>query len=224
MKASEIIFQARGLMQDTKPPYLWTETELIQYLNNSHNEAAEKAKLFLDSVTPAICRIAILAGNPDPDYSLDNRVVEIVSAKLSTQARFLDRKTKADLDGSNPDWRNAAPGDPRCFLTDYTEGRLTIHPRSNADATLFLTVYRLPLTQLTADALDAEPEIHFRHHSRLVDGILAQAYNKDDSETLDPEKAARHEKAWLKHIDEMSRARLRIHRTQEFLGPNYGAI
>jgi len=224
MKASEIIFQARGLMQDTKPPYLWTETELIQYLNNSHNEAAEKAKLFLDSVTPAICRIAILAGNPDPDYPLDNRIVEIVSAKLSTQARFLDRKTKADLDGSNPDWRNAAPGDPRCFLTDYTEGRLTIHPKSDAAATLFLTVYRLPLTQLTADALDAEPEIHFRHHYRLVDGILAQAYNKDDSETLDPEKAARHEKAWLKHIDEMSRARLRIHRTQEFLGPNYGAI
>jgi len=53
---------------------------------------------------------------------------------------------------------------------------------------------------------------------------MAQAYNKDDSEALDPEKAARHLKAWLKHIDEMSRARLRIHRTLEFLGPNYGAI
>ena len=57
MKASEIISQARGLMQDTKPPYLWTETELILYLNNSVNEAAEKARLFLDSVTPAVCQI-----------------------------------------------------------------------------------------------------------------------------------------------------------------------
>ena len=34
---------------------------------------------------------------------------------------------------------------------------------------------------------------------------MAQAYNKDDSETLDPEKAARHLKAWLTHIDEMSK-------------------
>jgi hypothetical protein len=224
MKASEILSQARGLMKDTKQPFLWTDTELIQYLNGAVNEAAEKAKLFLDSVTPAICQITILAADPDPDYLLDNRIVEILSAKLSTQARFLDRKKKAELDLWNPDWRNAALSDPRCFFTDYTEGQITLHPKSNADATLFLTVYRLPLTQFTAANLNTEPEIHFRHHHRLVDGILYQAYHKDDSEALDPEKAARHERAWLKHIEEMSRARLRIHRTQEFLGPNYGAI
>ena len=209
---------------DIKPSYLWTETELIQYLNNSHNEAAEKAKLFLESVNPAICQIPILAADPDPDYPLDNRIVEILSAKLSTQARFLDRKTKAELDRWNPDWRNATPGDPRCFLTDYNEGYLTLHPKSNADATLYLTVYRLPLVQFTADNLDTEPEIHFRHHYRLVDGIMAQAYNKDDSETLDPEKAARHQKAWLNHLDEMSKGRIRMHQTQQYLGPNYGAI
>jgi hypothetical protein len=224
MKASEIISQARGLTQDTKAPYLWSELELIQYLNNSINEAAEKARLFLDSVTPAVCQIAILAADPDPDYPLDKRIVQILSVKLSTQSRSLYRKIKAELDLWNPDWRNTAPGDPRWFLTDYTEGNLTLHPKSSTDATLSMTVYRLPLVQLTTENIDTEPEIHFRHHYRLVDGILAQAYSKDDSEALDPEKATRHERAWLKHIEEMSRARLRIHRTQEFLGPNYGAI
>jgi len=136
MKASEIISQARGLMKDTKPPYLWTEPELILYLNNSVNEAAEKAKLFLDSATAAICRIPILAADPDPDYPLDNLIVEIVSAKLNTQSRSLDRKTKAELDLWNPDWRSAAPGTSHCFLTDYTEGQLTLHPKSDADVTL----------------------------------------------------------------------------------------
>lgn len=224
MKASEIIFQARGLMKDTKPPYLWTETELILYLNNSINEAAEKAKLFLDSVTPAVCRIPILAADPDPDYPLDSRILKILSAKLSNQSRPLERKKKAELDLWNPNWRNTAPGDPRCFLTDYTEGSLTLHPKSNADAILTMTVYRLPLVQFTTENLETEPEIHFRYHYRLVDGILAQAYSKDDSETLDPEKSARHERAWLKHIEEMSRGRLRIHRAPEVLGPNFGAI
>lgn len=224
MKASEIISQARGLMQDAKAPYLWSELELIQYLNNSINDAAEKARLFLDSVIPAVCRIAVFAADPDPDYPLDNRILQILSAKLSNQSRALDRKTKADLDLWNPDWRNTAPGDPRCFLTDYTEGNLTLHPKSSADATLSMTVYRLPLLQFTTENLDTEPEIHLRHHYCLVDGILAQAYNKDDSEALDPEKAARHERAWLMHIEEMSRARLRIHRIPEVLGPNYGAI
>jgi hypothetical protein len=224
MKASEILSQARGLMKDTKQPFLWTDTELIQYLNGAVNEAAEKAKLFLDSVTPAICQITILAADPDSDYPLDNRILEIESAKLSTQSRSMDRRKRADVEASNPDWRNASAGDPRCFLTDYTEGQITLHPKSNADADLFLTVYRLPLTQFTAANLNTEPEIHFRHHHRLVDGILYQAYNKDDSEALDPEKAARHERAWLRHIEEMSRARLRIHRTPEVLGPIYGTI
>jgi hypothetical protein len=178
----------------------------------------------LDSVTPAVCQISILAADPDPDYLLDTRILKIVSAKLSSQSRPLERKKKAELDLWNPNWRNATPGDPRCFLTDYTEGNLTLHPKSGTDAALSMTVYRLPLLQFTTDNLDTEPEIHFRHHYRLIDGILCQAYNKDGSETLDPEKAARHERAWLKHIEEMSRARLRIHRSPEVLGPNYGAI
>jgi hypothetical protein len=224
MKASEILSQARSLMKDTKQPYLWTETELILYLNNSINEAAEKAKLFRDSVTVALCQIPILAVDPDPDYPLDNRVLMIETAKLSTQKRPLDRKRRAEIEIWNPDWRNAAPGTPYSFLTDYTEGQITLHPKSDADATLYLTVYRLPLTQFTAANLNLEPEIHFRHHHRLVDGILAQAYNKEDSETLDPEKAARHLKAWTTHIDEMSRGRIRMHQTREFLGPDYGAI
>lgn len=224
MKGSEIINQARSLMKDTKQPYLWTTTEMVRYLNNSINEAADKARLFLDSVTAAICQIPILAADPDQDYPLDNRVLEILSAKMSNQARFLDRTTKASLDRWNPEWRNETPGDPRCFLTDYNEGDLTLHPKSNADATLYLTVYRLPLAQYTEDTIDFEPEIHFRHHFRLVDGIMAQAYNKDDSETLDPEKAARHREAWLSHIYEMARGRIRMHHTKQYAGPNYGAI
>jgi len=224
MKGSEIITVSRGLMKDTKKPYLWSDLEFVQYLNNSHNEAAERARLFLESVNAQICQIAVLATNPDPDYRLDNRVIEILSARLSTQARFLDRKTKAELDAMNPDWRNAAPGDPTCFITDYQEGYLTLHPKPSANATLFMTVYRLPLVQFTADNLDTEPEIHFRHHYRLIDGIMSQGYNKDDSETLDPEKAARHLKAWSNHINEMAKARIRMHQTRQYAGPNYGAI
>ena len=224
MKASDIISQARELLGDTKPPFLWKESELIRYLNNSINEAAEKARLFLDSITPEICRIPILAADPGPDYLLDSRILQIESGKLSTQSRHLDRRTRAHLDQWFPNWRNAPPGDPRCFLTDYSEGYLTLHPKSNADATLYLTVYRLPLDQFDETSLEDEPEINFRHHCRLVDGILAQAYNKDDSETLDPDKAARHLKFWLGHINEMSKGRIRLHQTQEFLGPNYGAI
>jgi len=119
--------EIRCRRRDTKPPCLWTETELILYLNNSVNEAAEKAKLFLDSVTPAVCQIPIFAADPDPDYLLDTRILKIVSAKLSSQSRPLERKKKAELDRWNPNWRNVTPGNPGWFLTDFSEGYLTLH-------------------------------------------------------------------------------------------------
>jgi hypothetical protein len=224
MKASEIIAQARDLLSDTRQPFLWSESEMIQYLNSSINEAAEKAKLFLDSLTPAVCQITVQAADPLPDYPLDMRVLEVKSARLNTQSLHLNRKTKDWMDKWFPQWRSASPGDPRYYLTDYSEGYLTLHPKSSADATLHLTVYRLPLVQFTETNLDDEPEINFRHHFRLIDGILAQAYNKEDSDTLDPEKAGRHLKLWLNHINEMSRGRIRLHEAGEFLGPHYGAI
>ena len=56
--------------------------------------------------------------------------------------------------------------------------------------TLWLTVSRLPLLQLTTGGILTEtPEISAAYHPYLVDGILREAYQKQDSQCFDKQKA-----------------------------------
>jgi hypothetical protein len=62
--------------------------------------------------------------------------------------------------------------------------------------TMWLTVSRLPLNQLTTTDIQASaitsPEIRLEYHPYLVHGILKEAYSKQDSQCLDVEKAKKH--------------------------------
>ena len=225
MNLTEILAECRGRQGDTRAPYLWSDGELVGYLNEAVNEAAEKAKLFRDSITAAICQIGVHAADLTQDYALDSRILEIYSAKLSGQSLPLRRRTKAEMDALNPDWRNETASTPWGFLTDYSEGYITVHPKSNLDAMLYLSVLRLPLTQMSLTTTPIpSPEIHFRHHPRLLNGMMCRAYLKEDSQTLDPQKAAEHLTLWRADINEMAKGRIKLHAKPEFLGPEYGAI
>jgi hypothetical protein len=78
--------------------------------------------------------------------------------------------------------------------------------------TLNLSVSRLPLVQLTLDLWETQsPEIRFDYHSALVNGILREAYQKQDSQCLDKAKAEEHrglfEKSKTKTYNEIQRLR-----------------
>ncbi len=226
MTMADILLEARDRLGDTGKPQLWSDRELCGYTNIVINEVTEEKRLFRDSKTPAICNIAVLAADAAPDYLLDTRINEIVSARMNSQVIPLVRETKKYLESWNPDWRNMTVDTPYWFLTDYSEGYLTLVPKSQRNDTILLTVYRLPLTQMAIDAagLAASPEIHFKHHPRLVNGIMSLAYLKDDTQCLDPQKAEQHRQLWLKDKDKMAKSRINLHDAGEFLGPNYGAI
>ena len=226
MTLAEMLAEARGRLADTKTPYLWSDGEIVGYLNEAINEVSAKKRLFRDSKTAAVCAIAVLAADLLPDYALDPRITEIITAKMRSQVIPLRRTNKADMDAWYPNWRNAPSGTPSWrFLTDFSEGYLTIFPKSGSDDTIDLTVYRLPLVQQSSTATPATTlELNFQMHPRLFNGILSRAYLKEDTETLDPEKAAKHNVLWKVDMDEIARLRIRLHDSGAFLGPNYGAI
>jgi len=59
--------------------------------------------------------------------------------------------------------------------------------------TMWMTVSRLPLNPLTMAAITTQsPEIRSEDHPYLVHGICREAYSKQDSQTLDVEKANKH--------------------------------
>jgi hypothetical protein len=73
------------------------------------------------------------------------------------------------------------------------------------ESTATLSVIRLPLTQITSADLTVEPPIPEDDHISLLDGILGYAYLKQDTETYDPQKAARHLLIFQASINEMKK-------------------
>lgn len=198
MKLKEIIEIARNELDDNVAPYLWSDANIVAYTNKAINELCTKAKIVSDASTAAITQIAVVVGTKD--YRLDSRVVEVRRARLSSQSRQLRKRSVAYMDNNKPGWESDSAGTPTMYLTDSTTGYITLHTTPDAEDTLLMTVFRLPLTQLSVDDLEVEPEIHMRYHDEIVDGILGYAYSKQDTETFDPVKAERYKELWRQKI------------------------
>lgn len=191
MTRQQLIDAFRARVRDIKVPYLWDDaTELQEFLDDAHNEAAERALLLRDTTTPEICEIAIEAGLAT--YDIDPRVLQVLRATLDGERRPLRLSTTDAMDIDWPGWDSEDdPGTPECIVIDPVAGggwqaRLVRPPES---ATIMrLQVYRLPLESIAKD--NDEPEIHARLHIKLTEWMAYRAYSKKDAETQDDEAAA----------------------------------
>ena len=71
---------------------------------------------------------------------------------------------------------------------------------------LLLEGYRLPLEPISV--LD-RPEIHQAHHFNLVDWALYRGYSRPDSDVMDLERAALHERAFSAYFGDRTDSDLR---------------
>jgi hypothetical protein len=181
-------FRARAF--DTAAPYLWSDVELQEYLDDAQNEAAERALLLRDSSTAEICEVAITAG--ESTYLLDERILQIERAKLDSQTRPLVLTSVDELDRTSPGWGSRTGSTTTIAIDAEGAGwvaRLVGVP--SVDDTLRLQVFRLPMQSIALPG--DEPEIAKRLHVRLVDWMMFRAYSKKDAETKDEVKAAEYE-------------------------------
>lgn len=167
------LFRAR--VDDLSSPYLWSDDDFAGYLDDTINDACERAFLIEDSTTPTVVKIGVTAAKHT--YSIDPSIIRIERAKLdlaSSKLAITDRET---LDGG-ADWDDLT-GTPTRLLDLGASIRLVRIPII-AD-TLRLVVKRRPLAILTNDT--DEPEIPVVYHQRLIPGVIARAYMKNDSES-----------------------------------------
>ena len=185
MKLRELIGLCRSETDDVTQPYLWSDADWIEYAVDAENEACRRARLLIDSSTAAVCQIAVVAGTAL--YALDDLVLFVRRAKLSSQDIPLARVSYRDLDAFVPGWESHT-GTPTHYATDYETGKVRLYPNPTANATLSLTVVRLPITDM--NDLEDMPEIKAHYHRSLRFWMLYRAYAKQDSETKDDAKAA----------------------------------
>jgi len=183
MKVGKIIEQFRDEVDDATAPYLWSNTELIGYLNEAEVEACRRSRLLVDSKTAETCEIAITAD--EQDFALDPRVIMIRRAKLADEDYPLTFKSIHSLDEEFPAWDGETASTPEYYFADADTASIGIYPKHDGTDTLHLTVVREPLTPVNDD--EDTPEIASRYHFGLINWMKHRAFTKPDSETKNPE-------------------------------------
>lgn len=186
MTLEELIAAYRQRAGDTATPPNRRDEGVATLLNAAEQEACERSLLILDTSTPEVCEIDVVAGTAT--YDLHTSILKLLRAKLDAGATPLEEISIEKLDAQEPGWETRTGSPHRFFQTSETS--ITLVPIPVADDIMRLRVNRGPLEPMVRD--DDEPEIAQRHHFNLVDWALHLHYLDNDSEVLDQVASERH--------------------------------
>jgi hypothetical protein len=203
---------------------LWKNEEACGFVDEAQHELAHR-KPILDSTTAAITEIAVAGVMADvQEFTYDQRILKIDRIKfvetLSADETVLVKRTPAWMDFRYRNWDLETPADNNPgvpeFYVEYTEERkLQLWPPTNLDATLFLTVWRLPLVRLSWTLRRSLIEAQEAHQMDLIDWMQYRAYMKRDAETENLDLAATHKGIFDERIGPRPSAALQALRRRE---------
>lgn len=206
---------------------LWKPEEMDRYVNRIYRDIARETKCIEDFSTPEVCQIAItpiapasqVTGTLDYQYVnngssplygktfasntflLHKSILEICDARLlNGQVRLNHRFAKKWK--KSPTWDQRI-GLPTEYATDLKNGYLAVNYRAETADIVLLSVKRLPLTPLRSSG--DVPEIPISYHDAFLDGILAEMYSKQDSQTYEKGRAEKHKEQYLERLDDIKR-------------------
>lgn len=195
---ADIIRRSRSRLDDLKKPYLWSDTEILDYINDAMRDACIRASLVVqDDISLPFKQNADLTWKAK--YNLPSGILDVQSVRLNSQPTYTLVRTsirrQEQLNGGRP----TATGGPWAYALDKTQSGTGVDAGIMVRAITFLgtpieadtaliDVGRLPVL-LEHD--DDVPEIDEIWHPDLVFGVTELAYLKRDADTFDPKKSAR---------------------------------
>ena len=187
MTLQDLIRRFRVLARDAVLPYLWSDEDVTDWLNDAQRQACIRGRLIRESNDDAVCRIDMTPGQQS--YDLHPLAYEIISAWLhpvSGRPCLLELHSREWLDRNHPGWRSHKHN-AWALVQDDTS--ITLAGRINAGDVLRLECYKLPEDMELSSW--SEPEIHMAHHEHLIQWALHKAFSVVDTEVFDPERAER---------------------------------
>lgn len=193
MTREELRAEFRVVTQDKVAPYLFENDIVDRWLAEAEAEAAIRGRLLHESGNALVCQVPVSAGSAvyplhQALYEIDHIAFRLSGATTRTPVRL---SSPEELDRTLRDWRDLT-GTPTHAIQGDSSIRLV--PTPDADGTLLLEGYRLPLSST------GKLEIHAAHHRHLVHWALHRAFGLPDSETLDLGKAADAERAFTHYF------------------------
>lgn len=183
MNRGELRAAWRIRVMDTEAPYLWSDHEFAEFLDEAQVEACRRAHLLVDS-SSGLTQANISA--LERFVEIDSRIIFVRRARIGRQV--LQQTTTRAMDAQIPAWESCGAGAPLAYLTDWQTGGVALYPPPAMDGVLSMTVVRDPLYPLSTD--DDSPEIPPRYHLALLHWVSFRAYSKQDPDAQDPKSAA----------------------------------
>lgn len=195
---ADIRRRVRNRLDDTNPKYLWSDAELLDYINDTIRDAAMRANLVVqDDIAIPFTQKADLSWNNT--YALASGVLEVKSVYLNSLPSYRLFRTSYRRTEQYYGGIPIAQGTPYAYALDRTkygtgddEGiyvrAITFIGTPAAADTAYMDILRLPV--LMENDSDV-PEMDEIWHPDLVYGVTALAYLKRDTDTYDPKKSER---------------------------------
>lgn len=208
MDATELSEFFRSQVRDEVEPYLWSDSEVLVYLNEAQKMFVRLTNGIYD-VSSVACSVDVVTG--EKFSSIHPSILEIRKAYYVNPDTQVKRELKiislADLDNLadsdygvriNPAIQDV-PGPVTYMLTGEERNKVRWIGIPTEDTTVELAIARLPLTTLSDTQLVLEvPE---EHHVYLIDWMKHLAYNKQDGDAYDPKTAVESEMRFRAYCD-----------------------
>lgn len=194
MNLGELRAAVRDLINDEAEPYLWLDETLDRYANNAVREACIRARLLKEDADtmPRMCQLSVTAGTAL--VPLAPEVLVVRSGQMEDGCHKLWALTAESMDRYQPNWDSTSwqPGTPQVLVMDLAQKTMRLWPTPDANGTLRLRVWRMPLAKEEMVEDDHEPVIKIPDVEELKHWVAHEAYLRKDVETYNPKASGDH--------------------------------
>ena len=219
---AELTASFRTQVDDAAEPYLWSDDEIIDLLDEAEDDFCERADAIHDELE--LDYVASEEWLELPEHVTQIRgarqgasVIQVCNrAPWEAMIYYDDYGTR--VNSSN--WRTATGPTLRALITDLRHDEVKLYPIPTTDGSLTLEVFRRPEAHLSErGAL----EITDRKQQRLIlTKAAALAYGKHDAEAYNPQMAQSLEEQYRQGVEELLRSTRRRRRHNDLV--SYGGL
>ena len=185
MTRLEVLDQVRKFLSDEKAPYLWSDDELNFYYDLAVKEFCKHTRIFLKTVEYSTEAGKFL-------YDFPSSLIDIDF--VSVEGKDLD-KIPYEFISSH----KGILGEVRWFCLDYRPDKVLLHYAPKSDGMkVEITGPAIP----EGAEIDSAVPVKYSHY--LVDGVIATAFTKTDTETISP-LAEKYLALWVADIEKVKR-------------------
>jgi hypothetical protein len=192
-------------LRDTALPRLWSDTELVRYLNQAQIEFAVRTHELVDDTTTSACKITTISGQAV--YPLHKSVVIVAEAGVVTRDSATQEETGYTplhdrTRGQLP--RAHIKGCPARYTAQVRTSSIRFSPIPDAAYDIELVVARKPLYAM--DKGNDVPEISEEYHLALVDFAAFRALTNNNPEGANMASATDFKALWDVAVRDAKRA------------------